>query len=109
MVILIDNDLLALFFHFIIFNEEIFIKLTNDLQGHEVLHNIKYCCIKDDDKVADYGNQVANESLSKARQECIAPPGKLPLVINRVLHLVHAVTNLFCHFSVHSEARDESG
>ena len=73
MVILVDDDLLALLFNFIIFNEEVFIKLTNDLQGHEVLHNIKYCCIKDDDKVADYCNEVANENLSKACQECIAP------------------------------------
>ena len=107
-VILVDDDLLALLFHFIIFNEEVFIKLTNDLQGHEVFHNIKYCCIKDDDKVTDYGNEVANENLSKACQECIAPSGELPLVIDRVFHLVHSVADLFCHLCMHGEASDKT-
>ena len=109
MVFFVSDDFLALLFLFIIFNEEVFIELTDYFERHEVLYDIKHCCIKDDDKVADHGNKIANESLSKARQECIAPSGELPLMIDSVFHLVHTVTDLFRHFCVHGEASDEPG
>ena len=66
MEFLVGNDLLALLFLFIIFYEEVFIELADNLQGHEVLHNIKHCCVKDNDKVTDHGYKIAYESLSKA-------------------------------------------
>ena len=109
LAIIVYNDLLANLFGFVIFNEKVFVKLADDLQGHKVLHNIKYCFIKDYDKVTDNGNEVADDSLTKACQVSVAPSRKLPLVIHSVFHLVHAVTYLLSHLRVHGETRDESG
>ena len=60
MVTIISDDFLALLFLFIIFDKEVLIELTDDFESHEVFHDIKHCCIKDDDKVADHGNKIAN-------------------------------------------------